>query len=99
VPVASRVLGENLPDPHIQSDEDLLEYLVQHATQHRFKRDNCPAGWGQIDVGCWQRAAARGASKGFVIGPSIVSAPTLCTTDAPILMISGKDADGIHQYI
>jgi choline dehydrogenase len=95
-PIASRTTGEKLPGAHLQSDDQLLEFMQHHGNCAFHPAGTCKMGRDPLSV-VDERLRVRGVRRLRVVDASIMPRVTSGNTNAPCIMIGEKGADMIRQ--
>ncbi|HYF17671.1 MAG TPA: GMC family oxidoreductase N-terminal domain-containing protein [Ramlibacter sp.] len=91
-PIASRTTGEKLPGSHLQTDDQLLQYMEQHGNCAFHPAGTCKMGRDPMAV-VDERLRVRGVGRLRVVDASIMPRVTSGNTNAPSIMIGEKGAD------
>ena len=95
-PIKSRVVSEELPGPHIRTDEDVYNYLVETGNSAHHQGGTCKMGNDAMAV-VDERLRVRGIERLRVVDASIMPFITSGNTNAPSIMIGVKAADLIRE--
>ncbi|MFL9942317.1 GMC family oxidoreductase [Paraburkholderia graminis] len=95
-PIASRVVSEHLPGPHVRSDKQLLDFMAETGNTASHQSGTCKMGRDMLAV-VDERLRVRGVERLRVVDASIMPQVTSGNTNAPTLMIGAKGADMIVQ--
>ncbi|WP_137894452.1 choline dehydrogenase [Ramlibacter sp. 2FC] len=95
-PVAARVIGEHLPGPGVQTDEQMLDFMEKHGNSAFHPAGTCKMGRDPMAV-VDERLRVRGVERLRVVDASIMPMVTSGNTNAPTMMIGEKGADLIAQ--
>ncbi|MFP3644058.1 GMC family oxidoreductase [Paraburkholderia sp. SIMBA_054] len=95
-PIASRVLSEQLPGPHIQSDEQLFDFMAETGNTASHQTSTCKMGGDSMSV-VDERLRVRGIKRLRVVDASVMPHVTSGNTNAPTLMIAAKGAAMIKE--
>ncbi len=95
-PIAGRVLGECLPGPKVQSDQQMMQYMVEAGNTASHQTSTCKMGQDSMAV-VDERLRVRGCYRLRVVDASIMPHVTSGNTNAPTLMIAAKGAHMIRQ--
>lgn len=95
-PIKSRVVSEQLPGPHIRTDEDIYNYLVETGNSAHHQGGTCKMGNDAMAV-VDERLRVRGIERLRVVDASIMPFITSGNTNAPSIMIGVKAADLIRE--
>jgi choline dehydrogenase len=95
-PVASRVVGEDLPGVGVQTDQQLLEYMAETGNTASHQTSTCRMGPDAMSV-VDEHLRVRGVERLRVIDASVMPYVTSGNTNAPTLMIAAKGVDLVRQ--
>ena len=95
-PIASRVVGEHLPGPAVQTDEQILDFMEKHGNSAFHPAGTCKMGPDPMAV-VDKRLRVRGVERLRVVDASIMPQVTSGNTNAPTMMIGEKGAHMIEQ--
>src|SRR5581483_113563 len=95
-PIASRVLSEQLPGSHIQSDEQLFDFMAETGNTASHQTSTCKMGRDSMSV-VDERLRVRGIKRLRVVDASVMPHVTSGNTNAPTLMIAAKGAAMIKE--
>lgn len=95
-PIASHVIDEQSPGTHMQSDDELREFIAQTGNTASHQSGTCKMGRDAMSV-VDERLRVRGVDRLRVIDASIMPRVTSGNTNAPTLMIGAKGADMVKQ--
>jgi choline dehydrogenase len=95
-PIKSRVVAEELPGPHVRTDEDIYNYLVETGNSAHHQGGTCKMGNDAMAV-VDERLRVRGIERLRVVDASIMPFITSGNTNAPSIMIGVKAADLIRE--
>ena len=95
-PMASCIVGEQVPGPQVTSDEQLLEYVRDHGGTSWHPVGTCKMGPDDMAV-VDASLQVRGVQRLRVVDASIMPKITSGNTGAPAVMIGEKGADLIRQ--
>jgi choline dehydrogenase len=95
-PISSRLINEQLPGPHVQTDEQLLDFMAETGNTASHQTSTCKMGRDAMSV-VDERLRVRGVERLRVVDASIMPHVTSGNTNAPTLMIGAKGADMINQ--
>jgi choline dehydrogenase len=95
-PIASRVVGEHLPGPAVQTDEQILDFMEKHGNSAFHPAGTCKMGRDPMAV-VDERLRVRGVERLRVVDASIMPQVTSGNTNAPTMMIGEKGAHMIVQ--
>lgn len=95
-PMSSRVIAELMPGPHVQTDDQILEYLREHGNSAHHATCTCKMGTDALAV-VDERCRVRGLNRLRVVDASIMPHCTSGNTNAPTIMIGEKASDMIAQ--
>lgn len=93
-PISSRTTGEKLPGAHLQTEEQLLEYMRQHGNCAFHGAGTCRMGRDSLAV-VDERLRVHGVRRLRVVDASVMPSITSGNTNAPSIMIGEKGADMI----
>ncbi|BDB27834.1 GMC family oxidoreductase N-terminal domain-containing protein [Cupriavidus sp. P-10] len=95
-PIASHVISEHIPGPHVQTDTQLLDFMAETGNTAAHQTSTCRMGRDPLAV-VDERLRVRGVERLRVVDASIMPHVTSGNTNAPSLMIGAKGADMISQ--
>lgn len=95
-PIASRVISEHVPGPHVRTDAQLFDYMAETGNTAAHQTSTCRMGCDAMAV-VDERLRVRGVERLRVVDASIMPHVTSGNTNAPSLMIGAKGADMICQ--
>ena len=95
-PIKSRVVAEEMPGPHVRTDEDIYNYLVETGNSAHHQGGTCKMGNDAMAV-VDERLCVRGIERLRVVDASIMPFITSGNTNAPSIMIGVKAADLIRE--
>lgn len=95
-PIASRVIEEHLPGAAVQTDEQLLDFMIETGNTASHQTGTCKMGRDALSV-VDERLRVRGVGRLRVVDASIMPRVTSGNTNAPTLMIGAKGADMINE--
>ncbi|MGR4871156.1 GMC family oxidoreductase [Variovorax sp. LARHSF232] len=91
-PIASRVIEELLPGPHVTTDEHLIDYMRSTGSSAFHAAGTCKMGSDPMAV-VDSRLRVHGVRRLRVVDAAIMPLITSCNTNAPTIMIAEKGAD------
>ncbi|TAL93152.1 MAG: choline dehydrogenase [Paraburkholderia sp.] len=95
-PIASRVVDEQMPGPHVQTDDEMLAWMAQTGNSAHHQAGTCKMGRDRLAV-VDERLRVRGVDRLRVVDASIMPHLTSGNTNAPAIMIGTKAVDLITQ--
>ena len=95
-PIASRVTGEKIPGPEVQTDDQIFRFMQAHGSSAFHPSGTCKMGNDPLAV-VDERLRVRRVRGLRVIDASIMPHVTSGNTNAPTMMIAEKGADMIAQ--
>jgi choline dehydrogenase len=95
-PIASRILEEYLPGPHVQTDSQMLDFMAATGNTASHQSSTCKMGNDAMSV-VDERLRVRGIERLRVVDASIMPHVTSGNINAPTLMIAAKGADMISE--
>ncbi|REF73284.1 GMC family oxidoreductase [Paracoccus versutus] len=91
-PMARRILGEELPGPLVQTDEEIFGYMRSHGATPQHTVGTCKMGRDAMAV-VDERLRVRGLDRLRVIDASIMPQLTSGNTNSPSIVIGVKGGD------
>ncbi|MDR6858766.1 GMC family oxidoreductase N-terminal domain-containing protein [Variovorax guangxiensis] len=95
-PIAARIVNEYLPGPQVQTDEQMLKFMVETGNTASHQSSTCKMGADAMAV-VDERLRVRGIGRLRVVDASIMPQVTSGNINAPTLMIAAKGSDMIDQ--
>jgi len=95
-PISSRVIKEDVPGTHVQTDAQLFDFMAETGNTAAHQTSTCRMGCDAMAV-VDERLRVRGVERLRVVDASIMPHVTSGNTNAPSLMIGAKGADMIVQ--
>ena len=95
-PMASRVVAEDLPGPHVRSDDDIYKFMEETGNSAHHQGGTCKMGRDDMAV-VDERLRVHGLERLRIVDASIMPHLTSGNTNAPTIMIGAKAADMIAQ--
>lgn len=95
-PIKSRVVAEEAPGPHVQSDDEIFRFMQETGNTAQHTAGTCKMGKDPMAV-VDERLRVRGIERLRVVDASIMPELTSGNTNAPSIMIGVKAADMISK--
>ncbi|QJU58147.1 choline dehydrogenase [Sphingomonas sp. AP4-R1] len=95
-PIRSRVVSEEVPGPHVKTEDDIYRYMEVTGNSAQHHTSTCKMGRDELAV-VDERLRVHGLGRLRVVDASIMPFVTSGNTNAPTIMIGVKAADMIRQ--
>jgi choline dehydrogenase len=95
-PMASRVVGEDVPGPGVRTDDEIFRFMQETGNSAMHQGGTCKMGRDPLAV-VDERLRVRGMERLRVVDMSIMPTLTSGNTNAPTIMIGVKGADMIRR--
>jgi len=95
-PMRSRIVAEEVPGPHVETDEELYRFMEETGNSAMHQVGTCKMGSDPLAV-VDERLRVRGLERLRVVDASIMPHLTSGNTNAPTMMIGCKAADLIVE--
>ncbi|WP_226553872.1 GMC family oxidoreductase [Celeribacter naphthalenivorans] len=94
--IKSRVVSEELPGPHVKTDDDIYNFMEETGNSAHHQGGTCKMGRDEMAV-VDERLRVRGLERLRVVDASVMPHLTSGNTNAPSIMIGVKGGDMIAE--